>query len=87
MWQAVPALPMIAGPDTWFAARSMLTVLSSAYAMCAQPDGSIALTGSLSLLMTDFGVEPPTAMLGMMKTADQVTVKFELRVRAADAVN
>src|SRR5260221_4540489 len=29
--------PMIFAPETWFAARSLFTVLSSAYAMCANP--------------------------------------------------
>lgn len=27
--------------------------------------------------MTDYGVQPPTAMLGMLKTAPKVTVTFE----------
>ena len=52
-----------------------------------QPDGTVAVHGNLPLLMTDFGVDPPSAMLGLMKTKDAVTVKFELHIRTAQLVN
>jgi polyisoprenoid-binding protein YceI len=38
---------------------------------------TLTLQGRLSLLMTDFGIKPPTAMLGMLKTDPKVTVAFE----------
>ncbi len=37
----------------------------------------LAVKGELSLLMTDFGITPPKAMLGMLKTDPRVTVTFE----------
>jgi len=40
-------------------------------------DGLLVVTGSLPLLMTDYGIKPPTAMLGMLKTDPKVTVSFE----------
>jgi polyisoprenoid-binding protein YceI len=43
-------------------------------------DGSIRADGELPLLMTDFGVKPPTAMLGTLRTDNKVTVKFSLLV-------
>lgn len=43
-------------------------------------DGSIRAEGSLPLLMTDFGLKPPTAMLGTLRTSNKVTVKFSLLV-------
>jgi len=43
-------------------------------------DGSIRADGELPLLMTDFGVKPPTAMLGTLRTDNKVTVKFTLLV-------
>jgi hypothetical protein len=43
-------------------------------------DGSIRAEGALPLLMTDFGVKPPTAMLGTLRTSNKVTVKFSLLV-------
>jgi polyisoprenoid-binding protein YceI len=40
-------------------------------------DGTLIVKGRLPLLMTDFGITPPTAMLGMLKTHPKVTVTFE----------
>jgi polyisoprenoid-binding protein YceI len=34
--------------------------------------------GEMPLKMTDFKVDPPTAMLGAMRTADDVTIKFNV---------
>jgi hypothetical protein len=38
---------------------------------------SLTVTGEVQLLMTDFGIAPPKAMLGMLKTDPKVTVTFE----------
>lgn len=38
----------------------------------------VHLSGSTDILMTDYGVEPPTALLGTIKTGEKVTVKFEM---------
>jgi len=38
---------------------------------------TLAVQGRLDLLMTDYGIKPPTAMLGMLKTDPKVTVTFE----------
>lgn len=40
-------------------------------------DGQFTMTGEVPLLMTDFGIAPPKAMLGMLKTDPKVTVTFE----------
>jgi polyisoprenoid-binding protein YceI len=40
-------------------------------------DTTLAVHGKLQLLMTDYGIKPPTAMLGMLKTDPKVTVTFE----------
>jgi polyisoprenoid-binding protein YceI len=45
-----------------------------------QADGSIRAEGTLPLLMTDFGVKPPTALLGTLRTDNKITVKFSLLV-------
>jgi YceI-like domain len=39
---------------------------------------TITVLGESALLMTDFGIKPPTAMLGMLKTDPKITVTFEL---------
>jgi|CXWL01.1.fsa_nt_gi polyisoprenoid-binding protein YceI len=41
-------------------------------------DGGFVVDGEQSLLMTDFGVKPPTMMLGTVKTADKIVVKYHL---------
>jgi hypothetical protein len=38
---------------------------------------NLTVTGEVQLLMTDFGITPPKAMLGMLKTDPKVTVTFE----------
>jgi polyisoprenoid-binding protein YceI len=40
-------------------------------------EGTLAVHGTLPLLMTDYGIKPPVAMLGMLKTDPKVTVSFE----------
>lgn len=48
-------------------------------AVKALPDGTAQADGSITMLMSDFGVEPPTAMMGLLKTSDEITVKFAIR--------
>ncbi|MBB3187493.1 YceI family protein [Microbacter margulisiae] len=38
----------------------------------------IKVAGSIPLTMTEFGIKPPTAMLGMVKSGDQIRVAFVL---------
>ena len=38
---------------------------------------ALKVTGKANLLMTDYGIAPPKAMLGMLKTDPKVTVTFE----------
>jgi polyisoprenoid-binding protein YceI len=45
------------------------------------PDGTLRFTGKYPLLMSDFGMTPPTAMFGQLRTGDEVVVNFELLVR------
>lgn len=40
--------------------------------------GSIKLKGEVKLKMTDFGIDPPTAMFGTMVTGDEVTIRYDL---------
>jgi len=41
---------------------------------------TLCVRGEVPLVMTDFGIKPPTAMLGMLKTDPKVTVTFEMAV-------
>jgi polyisoprenoid-binding protein YceI len=38
---------------------------------------TLSVQGQVRFLMTDFGIKPPVAMLGMLKTDPKVTVTFE----------
>lgn len=43
------------------------------------PDG-VSVKGSYALNMSDYGIKPPTLMLGTIKVRDPVTVRFDLLV-------
>lgn len=47
------------------------------------PTGEIQLTTSYKIKMTDYKMEPPTAMMGTIKVGDEVTVNFTLNLVAA----
>jgi hypothetical protein len=42
--------------------------------------GGVRVRGTHSLSMKSFGLKPPTMFMGMLKTDDKVTVKFELQL-------
>lgn len=39
---------------------------------------SLEVEGKHTFKMTDFGVKPPTAMMGTIKTGDEITIRFNL---------
>jgi polyisoprenoid-binding protein YceI len=43
----------------------------------------LVVAGAIDLLMPDFGIAPPKAMMGMVKAAPKVTVTFEVVLAAA----
>jgi hypothetical protein len=50
-----------------------------AFDVTTHPDGStLTVRGDVPLLMTDYGITPPKAMLGMLKTDPKVVVSFEI---------
>jgi hypothetical protein len=53
-------------------AREVTLVLKT-----ARTGATLTITGEVPLLMTDFGIAPPKAMLGMLKTDPKVTITFE----------
>ena len=46
------------------------------------PDGSVMAKGLVPIKMTDFGIKPPTAIFGRLKTGNEVKVNFELTIGA-----
>ncbi len=45
--------------------------------------GVYEFKGSVALKMTDFGMKPPTAMLGVMKVGDAITLKYDVTFEGA----
>jgi hypothetical protein len=43
---------------------------------------ALTVTGTVPLLMTDYGIAPPKAMLGMLKTDPKITVTFDVVLAA-----
>lgn len=50
----------------------------------AEANGVYRFTGSLPISMSEFDIKPPTAMLGTLKTGDDVNVRFELMAAPRD---
>ena len=53
-------------------------------------DGTVTAKGTVPIKMTDYGIKPPTALFGRLKTGDDVKVNFELTIGAkaiAAAIN
>ncbi len=64
-------------------ARGQLTVAGKSRSVEIPFQGKLSgnaleITGEKEIRMSDFGIDPPTAMLGSLKTGDIVTVKFVL---------
>lgn len=47
----------------------------------AKTGGSFRFTGSLPVVMSEFGVTPPVAMMGAMRTGDRVTVAYDIVIQ------
>jgi hypothetical protein len=54
-------------------------------AACRFNGKDLDVSGAKDVLMSDYGIKPPTMMLGAVKTADKVTVRFALKLKASDA--
>ena len=42
--------------------------------------GAYEFKGSIALKMTEYKMKPPTAMLGVMKVGDAITLKYDINV-------
>jgi len=45
-----------------------------------QRDGTVRAQGALPIMMTDYGITPPTALFGVLRTENRIVVKFDLLV-------
>lgn len=44
-------------------------------------DGTVTVSGSRKIKMSEFGITPPTFMLGALKVGDEVTVEYTLKLK------
>jgi hypothetical protein len=51
-----------------------------------QRDGSLRAQGALPILMTDYGITPPKALFGVLRTDNRLVVKFDLIVDRASSI-
>lgn len=49
-------------------------------------DGALRVTGKVPVTMTEWGIKPPTLMLGSIKVGPVVTVNFDLQLQKSGAV-
>jgi polyisoprenoid-binding protein YceI len=49
-------------------------------AVVPNDNGKLTITTEIGLKMSDFGIKPPTAMLGMIKSGDAITVKMNVQL-------
>jgi polyisoprenoid-binding protein YceI len=72
------------GTKSTVAAKGQLTVAGATRTINLQvmltplTDGQYQVAGTYPMKMTDFGIDPPTALLGSLTTGDDVTIKFNL---------
>jgi polyisoprenoid-binding protein YceI len=72
------------GKDMTLTVRGQLTIAGTSKAVQltakakADGKGGFQFSGSKALKMTDFGIDPPTALLGTLKTGDDITIAYQI---------
>lgn len=51
------------------------------------PDGRVRVRGHHALRMTSFGITPPSALLGLVRAHDDITVRFDLVAYATPSLS
>lgn len=81
--------PMAAGADggVTLTARGQLAIAGTSkevsFPVTGRREGADGwrFAGQLTMLLTDFGMDPPTALFGALHTGDQVTIRFDVLAR------
>jgi polyisoprenoid-binding protein YceI len=50
------------------------------------PNGDLQMSGSKKIKMTEFRMEPPTAMMGTIKVGDEVTITFDIVLSSTNGI-
>jgi len=72
----------VSGDDISGQGTLQLAGVSKSISITAKKVGSTAssatIKGAVELDMTDYGIEPPTAMFGTLETGEKVTIEYQL---------
>lgn len=49
-------------------------------------DGHFRAAGAITLSMSEFDIDPPTALLGLVRTRDRINVRFDLVAATSGSV-
>ena len=50
------------------------------------PNGELQIAGSKKIILTEFKMKPPTAMMGTIKVGDEVVVGFDITLSTTNAI-
>lgn len=81
--------PQVNGNDISVTVNGNLTISGVTKKVTLKPTGKIVkpgvyeFKGSYALKMSDYKMSPPTAMLGMMKVGDGITLKYDVTFEGA----
>ena len=87
------ARPSRREPEYRFAAIGRLTVagvtrpLKLQLGVLPRPHGRLTVSTTVRMKMTDFGVAPPTAMFGIIRSGNSITVKVTWRLTRRNSVS
>lgn len=62
----------------------MTRTITLSFSGRTRSENTISISGAKRIDMTEFGIDPPTAMLGALKTGKNVTVTFEINLKQTD---
>ncbi len=64
-----------------FAIAGTTKTVTDNFQILEEHQGNVAISGTLDIKMSEFGIAPPVAMLGTLKTGDSVSLRYNLHFR------
>ena len=77
-WRGAATEGTATGELTLGGTRKTITVAAT---VTLEPEGVLRIAGTHEILMTEYGLKPPSLMLGAMRVNDKVTVGFDLLLK------
>ena len=89
MWielESIENVQAIKSAWTTLATHTRITIAGTSRSVPVQArvrklsEGKLQIYAERALKMSDFGIQPPTALMGMIKTNDEIIIKLDLVV-------